>query len=129
MKCSYIWETHENKCYKILNKKGQTMTPCGNWWYDEWSPKFNDLFDIDLNPDTFYTDTISNAGNAIEGQEKGVYYNIIECESDGRGDVTPTGIGKEKRLIKCYYDGVNEPVYKFVKVPLTHNRAAHLNKK
>ena len=20
-----------------MNEKGQTMTPNGNWWYDEWS--------------------------------------------------------------------------------------------
>ena len=24
------------KCFKIMNEKGQTMTPNGNWWYDEW---------------------------------------------------------------------------------------------
>ena len=87
------------KCYKVLNEKGRTMTPCGNWWYDEWSPKFNSLFDIDLNPDTFYTDTYQNAFSAVEGQEKG-YYNIIECEADGRGDVKPTD-----KEIRCYYNG------------------------
>ena len=87
------------KCFKVLNEKGQTMTPCGNWWYDEWSPKFNALFDIDLNPDTFYTDTVNNAFCAVEGQNKG-YYNIVECEADGRGDVKPTD--KETR---CYYNG------------------------
>ena len=23
------------KCFKIMNEKGQTMTPNGNWWYDK----------------------------------------------------------------------------------------------
>ena len=28
------------KCFKVMNEKGQTMTPCGKWWYDEWSPNW-----------------------------------------------------------------------------------------
>ena len=28
------------KCFKIMNEKGQTMTPNGSWWYDEWSPNW-----------------------------------------------------------------------------------------
>ena len=28
------------KCFKIMNEKGQTMTPNGNWWFDEWSPNW-----------------------------------------------------------------------------------------
>ena len=87
------------KCFKVLNEKGQTMTPCGNWWYDEWSPKFNG--DYENYSDTFYTDTYKNALSVLEemGQEKG-YYNIVECESDGRGDVEPTD-----KVTRCYYNG------------------------
>ena len=85
------------KCFKVMNEKGQTMTPCGKWWYDEWSSKFNS--DYENYPDTFYTDTVNNAFCAIEGQYKG-YYNIVECEADGRGDVEPTG-----KKTRCYYNG------------------------
>ena len=88
------------KCFKIMNEKGQTMTPCGKWWYDEWSPKFKDQpVDIKYNWEIYYTDTVKNAFSDLEGQEKG-YYNIVECDSDGRGDVEPTD-----KEIRCYYNG------------------------
>ena len=88
------------KCFKIMNEKGQTMTPCGKWWYDEWSPKFKDQpADIKYNWEIYYTDTVKNAFSDLEGQEKG-YYNIVECDSDGRGDVEPTD-----KEIRCYYNG------------------------
>ena len=80
-------EDYNEKCFKIMNEKGQTMTPNGNWWYDEWSPKFEDQpVDIKYNWEIYYTDTVKNAFSDLEGQEKG-YYNIVECDSDGRGDV------------------------------------------
>ena len=83
-----------------MNEKGQTMTPCGKWWYDEWSPKFKDQpVDIKYNWEIYYTDTVKNAFSDLEGQEKG-YYNIVECDSDGRGDVEPTD-----KEIRCYYNG------------------------
>tara|TARA_B100000902_G_C26850098_1_gene687760 strand:- start:40 stop:336 length:297 start_codon:yes stop_codon:yes gene_type:complete len=88
------------KCFKVLNDKGQTMTPCGKWWYDEQSLKFDDQpEDVKYNTDTFYTDTVNNAFSSVEGNSKGHYY-IVECESDGRGDVKPTD-----NQIKCYYNG------------------------
>ena len=88
------------KCFKIMNEKGQTMTPCGKWWYDEWSPKFKDQpVDIKYNWEIYYTDTVKNVFSDLEGQEKG-YYNIVECDSDGRGDVEPTD-----KEIRCYYNG------------------------
>ena len=82
-------------CFKVLNDKGQTMTPCGKWWYDEWSAKFEDQSDdIKYHTETFYTYTVNNAFSALKDQEKGLY-NIIKCESDGRGDVTPRGFSYE----------------------------------
>lgn len=88
------------KCFKVMNEKGQTMTPCGKWWYDEWSPKFKDQpVDIKYNWEIYYTDTVKNVFSDLEGQEKG-YYNIVECDSDGRGDVEPTD-----KEIRCYYNG------------------------
>ena len=94
------------KCFKVLNDKGQTMTPCGKWWYDEWSPKFKDQpVDIKYNWEIYYTDTIKNAFSDLEGQQKG-YYNIVECESDGRGDVTPiVDDSEDLKVTRCYYNG------------------------
>tara|TARA_Y100001968_G_C19176518_1_gene628285 strand:- start:146 stop:451 length:306 start_codon:yes stop_codon:yes gene_type:complete len=94
------------KCFKIMNEKGQTMTPCGKWWYDEWSPKFKDQpVDIKYNWEIYYTDTIKNAFSDLEGQQKG-YYNIVECESDGRGDVTPiVDDSEDLKVTRCYYNG------------------------
>tara|TARA_R110002020_G_scaffold702_3_gene3443 strand:+ start:1593 stop:1892 length:300 start_codon:yes stop_codon:yes gene_type:complete len=95
------------KCFKVLNEEGKTMTPCGNWWYDEWSDKFNydeikRLLYYENYQDTFYTDTVNNAFSALKSQEKGYYY-IVECESDGRGDVEPTN-----KTTKYYYNGENK---------------------
>ncbi len=89
-----------------MNEKGQTMTPCGKWWYDEWSPKFKDQpVDIKYNWEIYYTDTIKNAFSDLEGQQKG-YYNIVECESDGRGDVTPiVDDSEDLKVTRCYYNG------------------------
>ena len=89
-----------------MNEKGQTMTPCGKWWYDEWSPKFKDQpVDIKYNWEIYYTDTIKNAFSDLEGQQKG-YYNIVECESDGRGDVTPiVDDNEDLKVTRCYYNG------------------------
>ncbi len=88
------------KCFKVLNDKSQTMTPCGNWWYDEQSPKFDDQSeDVKYNTDTFYTDTVNNAHSSIEGCSKGYYY-IVECEADGRGDVDTSD-----NVMKVYYNG------------------------
>ena len=94
------------KCFKIMNEKGQTMTPNGNWWYDEWSPKFEDQpVDIKYNWEIYYTDTIKNAFSDLEGQKKG-YYNIVECDSDGRGDVSPiVDDNEDLKTTRCYYNG------------------------
>ncbi len=46
-----------------MNEKGQTMTPNGNWWYDEWSPKFEDQpVDIKYNWEIYYTFSIFKNG-------------------------------------------------------------------
>ena len=89
-----------------MNEKGQTMTPCGKWWYDEWSPKFEDQpVDIKYNWEIYYTDTIKNAFSDLEGQQKG-YYNIVECDSDGRGDVSPiVDDNEDLKTTRCYYNG------------------------
>ena len=89
-----------------MNEKGQTMTPCGKWWYDEWSPKFEDQpVDIKYNWEIYYTDTIKNAFSDLEGQKKG-YYNIVECDSDGRGDVSPiVDDNEDLKTTRCYYNG------------------------
>ena len=89
-----------------MNEKGQTMTPCGKWWYDEWSPKFKDQpVDIKYNWEIYYTDTVKNAFSDLEGQEKG-YYNIVECDSDGRGDVSPiVDDNEDLKTTRCYYNG------------------------
>ena len=94
------------KCFKIMNEKGQTMTPCGKWWYDEWSPKFKDQpVDIKYNWEIYYTDTVKNVFSDLEGQEKG-YYNIVECDSDGRGDVSPiVDDNEDLKTTRCYYNG------------------------
>ena len=80
-----------NKCsYEDNDKDKQDnnlLTPCGNWWYDEQSPKFDDQpEDVKYDTETFYTDTVNNAFSSVEGCSKGHYY-IVECEADGRGDV------------------------------------------
>ena len=88
------------KCFKVMNEKGQTMTPNGNWWYDEWSPNWKTQDDeVKYNTETYYTDTYKNAFSDLEGQKKG-YYNIVECDSDGRGDVSPNS-----EVTRCYYNG------------------------
>tara|TARA_B100002019_G_scaffold208174_1_gene180873 strand:- start:43 stop:330 length:288 start_codon:yes stop_codon:yes gene_type:complete len=88
------------KCFKIMNEKGQTMTPNGNWWFDEWSPNWKTQDDeVKYNTETYYTDTYINAFKDLEGQKKG-YYNIVECDSDGRGDVESTD-----KVTRCYYNG------------------------
>ena len=93
-------EDYNEKCFKIMNEKGQTMTPNGNWWYDEWSPNWKTQNDeVKYNTETYYTDTYKNAFSDLEGQQKG-YYNIVECDSEGRGDVEPTD-----KEIRCYYNG------------------------
>ena len=39
-----------------MNEKGQTMTPNGNWWYDEWSPNWKTQDDeVKYNTETYYT--------------------------------------------------------------------------
>ena len=41
----------------------------------------------------------------LEGQQKG-YYNIVECDSDGRGDVTPiVDDNEDLKVTRCYYNG------------------------
>ena len=94
------------KCFKIMNEKGQTMTPNGNWWYDEWSPNWKTQDDeVKYNTETYYTDTYKNAFSDLEGQQKG-YYNIVECDSDGRGDVTPiVDDNEDLKVTRCYYNG------------------------
>ena len=83
-----------------MNEKGQTMTPNGNWWYDECSPNWETQDDeVKYNTETYYTDTVKNAFSDLEGQQKG-YYNIVECDSDGRGDVESTD-----KVTRCYYNG------------------------
>ena len=44
------------KCFKIMNEEGQTMTPNGSWWYDEWSPNWKTQNDeVKYNTETYYT--------------------------------------------------------------------------
>ena len=48
---------------------------------------------------------VKNAFSDLEGQQKG-YYNIVECDSDGRGDVTPiVDDNEDLKVTRCYYNG------------------------
>ena len=54
-------EDYNEKCFKIMNEKGQTMTPNGSWWYDEWSPSWKTQNDeVKYDTETYYTDTVKN---------------------------------------------------------------------
>ena len=80
-------------CYKITKTTGYsardfkeydvnlTMLPDGHMFGSE---------DIEGN-NIFYTDTLENAIETLETSNcKDDYYNIVECEADGRGDVEET---------------------------------------
>ena len=70
-----------NQYYILDSDVKLTMLPDGHMFGSE---------ELEGN-DIFYTDTIENAIETLEiSNTKDGYYNIVECEADGRGDVEET---------------------------------------
>ena len=80
-------------CYKITKTTDYSVRDCKEYDVNLTMLPDGHMFgseDIEGN-NIFYTDTLENAIETLETSNcKDDYYNIVECEADGRGDVEET---------------------------------------
>ena len=80
-------------CYKITKTTDYSARDCKEYDVNLTMLPDGHMFgseDIEGN-NIFYTDTLENAIETLETSNcKDDYYNIVECEADGRGDVEET---------------------------------------